>query len=334
VGRNKELDHRRARLLQWMDARDGIVTGAELAALGFSKDDVAGLVDRGELVVMRRGLFRGRGARWDLRAELRAALSEQGEGARLVLISALHWQGLLLRPATKPEVGVPGNEGVRKLRHRTVYRTPYARPEPLMHLGLPCSAPVDALPQLAGRIRGDHAARRAFRRALRESVRRDVGLIARLRDQVDRDPVKGAPEIRATLALLPGATVVRSDLEEDFIAFCEIWGLPRFVTNQKVGGVERDAVRVDERVIVELDTRGYHGNLIAMESDRARRRHATVAGWRHLEITGRDFRDEPGRVAADLASLLGLSNWVPPAEATSRWAAVLRSARGIWLPRR
>ena len=317
-----------------MDGRDGIVSGVELAALGFTEREIAGLVERGELVAMRRGLFRGRGVRWDLRAELRAALSEQGDDARLVLISGLHWQGLLFRPAPLPEVGVPGEEGVRRLRHRSVYRTPYARPAPIVHLGLPCSAPHDALPHLAGRIRDDHALRRAFRRALRESVRRDVGLVARLRDEVDSRPVKGAPEIRAALKTLPGALLVKSDLEEDFIAFCEIWGLPPFLTNQKVSGVERDAVRADERVIVELDTRGYHGNLIAMESDRSRRRRATVAGWRHLEITGSDLRDEPGRVAADLAALLEPRDWAPPLDAAKRWSEVLASARGIWLPRR
>ncbi|MBO9531390.1 MAG: hypothetical protein J7513_00245 [Solirubrobacteraceae bacterium] len=127
--------------------------------------------------------------------------------------------------------------------------------------------------------------------------------------------------------------VVKSDMEEDFIRFCEIWELPRFRMNQKVGGVERDAVRPDEKVIVELDTRKYHGDLIAIESDRKRRRRATVAGWKHLEITGIDLSRDPAQVAADLAAVLALRDWRPPADASTRWAEVLGSARGIWLPK-
>ncbi len=86
-------------------------------------------------------------------------------------------------------------------------------------------------------------------------------------------------------------------------------------------------------MIVELDTRGYHANVIAMESDRSRRRRATVAGWRHIEITGRDLAVEPSSVAGDLAALLQLRGWAAPADAPTRWAAVVASARGIWLPR-
>jgi Transcriptional regulator, AbiEi antitoxin len=328
------LHDRRTLLRDWMEARRGVVTSAELHALGFTKRAIDGMVGRGELIRVRRGVYRGRGTRWDHGAVLRAALSEQGEGARLMLVSSLHWQGLLYRPAPLPEIGVPGDGDVQRLVTRVVHRTPYARAGAVWHDGLPCAAPVDALLHLAGHIRGQHSTRRAFRRALRELVRRDARLGVDLRELVDRRPIPGTLELRAGLDSLPSATVVKSDLEEDFVAFCEIWGLPPFSMNRKVGGVERDAVRADERVIIELDTRGYHGNLIAMESDRRRRRRATVAGWRHLEITGHDLRDEPQRVASDLAALLGLRGWVPPADATVLWSAVILSARGIWLPRR
>lgn len=317
-----------------MDRHDGVVTTAELRALGFSKRAIDGMVDRQDLVRVRHGLYRGRGARWDLRAELRASLLEQGTGARLILITGLHWQGLLRRPARLPQIGIPGDAGIRRFATREVHRTPYALTEPVIYDGLACAQPTDALAHLAGHIRGDHAMRRAFRRAVRECVRRDARIVEQLLERVTHAPVKGAPEMRAALDSIPAARVIRSDLEEDFIAFCEIWRLPRFLMNQAVGGIERDAVRFDERVIVELDTRGYHANVIAMESDRRRRRQATVAGWRHLEITGVDLRDEPDRVAADLAELLGLRGWRPPADAAKRWAAVITSASGIWLPRR
>lgn len=315
-----------------MEGHDGVASTSALLALGFSKRQVDGMVHRGELVRVRRGLYRGRGVRWDLRAELRSALDASGEDARLVLVSALHWQGLLTRPADRPQLGVPGSGNVDHGRDWTVYRTPYAAREPVVHDGLRCSAPVDAIAHLAGRIGGEHAVRRAVRRAVREAVRREHRVLADLQARaLQRFP--GVGELRDALASVPCATVVRSDLEEDFVAFCEIWGLPRFLMNQKVGGVERDAVRPVEHLIVELDTRGFHGNLVALEADRARRRRATVAGWRHLEVTGRDLSREPARLASDIAALLGLPGWRAPSDASARWADVIDSARGIWLPR-
>ncbi|MBO9531389.1 MAG: type IV toxin-antitoxin system AbiEi family antitoxin domain-containing protein [Solirubrobacteraceae bacterium] len=163
-----------------MDAQDGLVTAADLRALGIDKRAIEGMLKRGELVAVRRGLYRGRGARWDHRAELRSGLIQHGEQARLVLISSLHWQGLLYRPAPVPEVGIPGNGDVRELTGRVLYRTPYARADSLSHDGLACAAPVDALPHLAGHVRGNYATRRALRRAVREAVRRDATVAARL----------------------------------------------------------------------------------------------------------------------------------------------------------
>ncbi len=190
---------------------------------------------RGELVRVRRGVYRGRGVRWDLRAQLRAALSEQGDGARLVLVSSLHWQGLLLRPAGLPQVGVPGDDGARYLPHRTVHRTSYARPAPVTWDGLPCAGPFDALRHLAGWCEtitqpagssGERFARQCAAMLRWSAVWRTRSARRHFAALANSGGARAAAR----------ASIIRSDLEEDFVAFCEIWGLPWFEMNRKVGG--------------------------------------------------------------------------------------------------
>lgn len=320
-------------LRAWLDARDGLITTSEATKLGVTKRQLDGLVEREVLIRVRRALYRAQGARWDLRAELRSALSQSDDGACLVLASSLHWQGYLRHPPAVPQIGVPGRRDVQRLDGRVLHRTPYASGDVVVHDGLPCLAPVPAIVHLAGHAR-DHSTTRMLRRAVREAVRADPSAVSALASYCSGAPVPGRAVLRKALASVPGAVVVRSDLEEDFIAFAEIWGLPRFRTNYVVGGVERDVAWVDERVIGELDTRGFHANVVNLETDRRRRRSATAAGWKHVEITNLDLRDEPARVAFDSARLLGLRDWSPPEGAAARWNEVLASAVGVWLPSR
>jgi very-short-patch-repair endonuclease len=55
---------------------------------------------------------------------------------------------------------------------------------------------------------------------------------------------------------------------------------------------------------VELDSYEFHRTRAAFEQDRARDRRLTAAGWRVARVTWRDL-DEPGRLATELAALLG-----------------------------
>jgi very-short-patch-repair endonuclease len=58
------------------------------------------------------------------------------------------------------------------------------------------------------------------------------------------------------------------------------------------------------RLIVELDSRGFHGTTAAFERDRARDRVLQAGGWRVVRITWRQLHDDEDRVAADLRELV------------------------------
>ena len=57
----------------------------------------------------------------------------------------------------------------------------------------------------------------------------------------------------------------------------------------------------------EWDSRRWHTQVEAFDSDRARDREAVVHGWRLLRFTWKDLRDRPGEVADTVARALGLA---------------------------
>lgn len=104
-----------------------------------------------------------------------------------------------------------------------------------------------------------------------------------------------------------GLGLVRSELEERFLAFLIDAGLPLPTMNVTIEGVEVDCVWTEQRLIVELDGRAVHDVTDAFEADRARDRRLEAAGWRVVRITWRQLHETPAEVEADLRRLLGLS---------------------------
>ena len=115
---------------------------------------------------------------------------------------------------------------------------------------------------------------------------------------------RGVATLRALLAdAALGTTVTRQELEHVFAAFVKEAGLPRPATNVLVEGYEVDAVWRDARLIVELDGRAVHSTRRAFESDRARDRALTVAGWRVIRVTWRQLHRDRAALAGDLHRL-------------------------------
>jgi very-short-patch-repair endonuclease len=123
---------------------------------------------------------------------------------------------------------------------------------------------------------------------------------------VARYPRKaGAPAIKAMIEEAQrGLPRVRSELEERFQAFLLNAGLPLPQTNVVIEGFEVDCVWPEHRLIVELDSRGFHDTGAAFEADRARDRRLAAAGWHVVRITWRQLQDTPSAVEADLRRLM------------------------------
>ena len=116
------------------------------------------------------------------------------------------------------------------------------------------------------------------------------------------------PEHRGTKRIAPliglEGSPTRSGWEDDFPGFCDAHGLPTPVMGAVVCGYIVDALFVTERVIVELDSAGFHNDPIAFETDRERDAETLANGFVTLRITKKRMAAVPEREAERLIVIL------------------------------
>jgi very-short-patch-repair endonuclease len=96
----------------------------------------------------------------------------------------------------------------------------------------------------------------------------------------------------------------RSDLEEDFFALVSSRQLPLPETNVKLGRWEVDFLWRAQRLVVEIDSFLYHHGSIAFLDDHARDLDLRQLGFTALRYSELQLREEPDRIAADVAAAL------------------------------
>jgi very-short-patch-repair endonuclease len=102
-----------------------------------------------------------------------------------------------------------------------------------------------------------------------------------------------------------GRVRTRSDLEDDFLAFCRRHRLPQPEANVKVGRWEVDFLWRGERLVVETDFYGTHRGSVAFEDDHQRDLELRRLGYAVRRYTGAQIRNHPALVVADLGEVLG-----------------------------
>jgi len=115
---------------------------------------------------------------------------------------------------------------------------------------------------------------------------------------------RGTRNLRAILGSEEPVAITRNDFEEAFLALVEAYGLPRPRMNADLAlrgrFFEIDALWEEQRVALELDSRGVHGTKKRFETDRQRDRILVAEGWRTMRVTWRQLQEEPAAIAADL----------------------------------
>jgi hypothetical protein len=98
--------------------------------------------------------------------------------------------------------------------------------------------------------------------------------------------------------------VTKSEFERFFLLLCADAGIPLPQTNLLIAGHRVDAVWLDARLVVELDSRKHHLTTAAFEEDRRRDADLQLAGYRVIRITWRRMREEPREVVELLWGML------------------------------
>lgn len=274
----------------------GNITREQLLALGLSDGGIAWRVKIGRLHRVFRGVYsvgRPPGSPLDWAS---AAVLACGPGAALSHGSAMALWGYWRqwdRPYEVTVVGDRRTKGIRVHRSTTLRRHDVTR-----QLGIRVTTPAQTIFDISPRQTD-----KAFKRTVNNALHSLWLTQGQLSDAVARHPNLAGAKRTAQLIGLPG-TPTRSGWEDDFPAFCKRYGLPTPVMGAPLHGYVVDALFVAERVIVELDSKEFHMDPIAYETDRERDAEMLAHGFVTVRVTWERLEQHPQREAERLHVIL------------------------------
>jgi very-short-patch-repair endonuclease len=274
----EELAKADARMAVLAARQHGVVSTAQLRALGLSYDSIHRRASNGRLHRLHRGVY----------AVGHRALSWQGRYMAAVLVcgadaavshrsAAALWR--MLPFADGPvHVCVSSDSGRARRAGIRIHRTGSLMPRDLtVREGVPVTSPSRTLADLKRAVPAT-----VYRRALRQAE------------------VLGLPLGEAA------SDGTRSELERAFLTLCGRHGLPRPEVNARVGPYLVDFLWRGKRLVVETDGYRYHRGRTAFEQDRARDLYLREQGYDVLRLSFRQVGEEPVRVAGLLRRRVGV----------------------------
>lgn len=284
-------------------AQGGVATRRQLLDLGLSARQIDYRVSKGEWKPVKRGVYQ---------------LAEPRDRRDLMRAVIAAWERSVLSHETAAEIHdipfVDRGRVVVSHHSRTTHQYPDLEVHRTHDLDAWHVSEVD-------RLRVTTVARTIVDLSATRSVRH-VGAIV---DRLVGDGRVELSEIEAVLGSVarrgkPGTKVMREVLEARIGADSSVSelesrarnlilraGLPLPVSEFTIPWTTArrfDDAYPDHRIAIEWDSRRYHGQLAAFESDRSRDRDAAVHGWRVLRFTWDDVHNHPSRVVDSLRSLL------------------------------
>jgi very-short-patch-repair endonuclease len=264
------------------ERQHGVITSAQLAALGLSPSAISRQVKAGRLHRIHRGVYAVGHKRLSREGRWLAAVFACGPGAVLSHRSAAALWGMRPQSSGAMEVTVPGMSGRAQRHGLLVHRSTSLDPSTTTRThGIPATTPARTISDLR-RILPSDQLDAAVRRA--EMLRLDVG------SQPGYDP-----------------DLTRSELERKVLRVCRRRSLPMPEVNARVGPYWVDFLWRDRRLIVETDGYRYHGTRAAFESDRKRDVDLKLMGFTVVRFTHRQVA-EANDFTATLKAILGLDD--------------------------
>ena len=283
----------------------GVVTYEQLRDLGFSTSAIGRMAEAGRPHSLYRAVYAVGHRAVSYRGKLLAAVYASGEGAALSHYDAA-WLWRLWRGTGGRHYHVStarkGRRGKGRIRLHCVREL---HPDDVTVVdGIPVTTVARTLLDMAEVLPLDRL-RRLFEEAERLQVF-DLGDMERACARGEGR--RGVGRARAAMReARPEPAKTRSDLEIQFLDFCRAHGIPEPAMNLWVEGQEVDAVWLDRRVVVELDSWEFHRTRGAFERDRVRSEKLQVAEFKPLRVTDRRMETEPRALRDHLLSLLGVS---------------------------
>lgn len=272
----------------------GVVTRAQLFALGLSRGAIDNLVRRGRLRRIHAGVYAPAGVPLRDEGVWLAAVLACGPGAVLSHQAAgrlwgmwVPWQDRSVHVTVTAGRAAPPGITVHRTRHLT-------RADVTVERGIQVTTRPRTVVDCA-----DTLSYEELRALADHGVRMDVAALERARARAPGR--RGSPNLARLIASDPRT---RSKLERAFRKICRQLGVDQPLINEKVLGIERDFVWRAQRLVVETDGGTFHLPKLARERDYDDDARLVAAGWRVVRFSHDQILHESEAVAARLASLL------------------------------
>ena len=292
------LAGRQHSVFTWDQAIDSGVAPAEMKVLA----------RRGAIERVVLGVYRVAGSPETWRQKLMIAVLAAGEGAAVSGRAAAALWGIR---------GYP--EGIVEITQtrRPSRRHPYGVEHSSRYLPAEHIRAVDGIPVTSvERTVVDMCARIGTKRAewLVKTVcsmkLTAIGKLAEMVVEMAKPGRKGIRLLRATLAAVDDGTPMdASELERLVLAVLKAAGLPLPDREVEVGGTTAPVGRIDflfrkARLVIEADSKAWHGGWIATESDQRRDKKLIAAGYYIVRTNWRELVEEPELFTGAVAALL------------------------------
>jgi hypothetical protein len=279
----------------------GAVARWQLYLRGFHDWEIDYRVQIGRLHLIHEGVYAVGSPYLSADGHLMAAVLAFGPGAVLSHRTAAEVYAVLPRSGGRPHVSsdarsLVGRPGI--VLHRCRSLAPGLR---TVVDGIPVTTLPRVLLDLATHKRDDRLVKRAWQNADRLRLL-DVQQVIEL---VDNSPGRRTKPLKVLIERALDTPDTREELEARFADLIEDDpDIPTPLFNASVGAYIVDAAWVDQRVIVELDSRAFHDDDEAFETDRVRYAELQLAGWRVYPVTWRELSSRPAKVRDRLRRLL------------------------------
>jgi hypothetical protein len=298
-------------VLNYAINNDGVVTRREALALGISPRTLDRRVDDRVLIKVAPGVYALPGALQSNRSTLRAATRALGA---VVSHQAAAWTHGVHIMGRSLVVSVPHRK-THQFHRVVVHQLTDIRPDDVIYFeGLPVTSAARTAVDLAAVISPQALGRSLdelvrLKRTTNEEVDDLLGILAR----------KGKPGVinlrRVLDVRLERTGVSESELERRLLDVIERAGLPTPDLQYRPDWLRSVNGRVDMSypdalLVIEGDSRGWHGDEATFQSDRERDNLAQLAGWRILRFTWTDITNRPSYVASTVRSALANTDLV------------------------
>jgi very-short-patch-repair endonuclease len=285
-----------------LSAQHGLVTPSAARKLGITDAQLSGMVARGDLVRMHRGVYRHVAAPITLEQRIRAGLLAVGPAGTLSHRSALARHGVhgfdcQLVEVTHRSLALPIREGMIVHRSRVVAEPDIQRQAGVMTT-TPARTVIDSAAVMSPRLVARYAQEWMANRLLRPDDLDDA--LTRAGNH------RGAHLLRRHMAdtIVGADSAAEARLGQILIHAGLKPVLHLLVTTQHGHTFELDWAYPEARLGLEMDGYGVHlRSSVAFDDDRFRRNELEIAGWKILNFTVRQCH-HPARVVGQVRRAL------------------------------